>query len=125
MPHDYSADLLPGDKRSPREFSEREFHWEASDFFYQPTYFSDVPLERYGQTVSPALQPFVSGTRFLLTFPVMPYKMGVEGTHERVYDLGLYRPGSPAPPTRQTIPFEWDAAAIEAASWVAVFAIFP
>ena len=42
-----------------------EFQWAPANFFHQPLYFDDTPLERYGQSVCPHLQPIISGGRFL------------------------------------------------------------
>ena len=91
-----------------------DFHWVASNLAHQPLYWDDQPLERYGQSVSPVLQPVLSGVHFFATFPVIPYKIGIDGMYDRVYTLGYYRVGNCAPPTRQHLPFQWDAALLEA-----------
>lgn len=100
------------------------FHWAPPNFAYQPLYFDDVPLERYGQSVLPAAQPLLSGVHFFGMFPIIPYKMGIDRTHDPVYTFGYYRVGSDAPPVRQRLPFEWDAALFEAGAWTGmVFAL--
>ena len=103
----------------------RTFHWEATDFSHQPLYFDNVPLERYGQTRSPLLQPFISGAHFFGTLPVLPYKMGIDRYKDKIYTLGYYRSGSFAPCTRQRLPFEWDAVLFESGAWVALVLFVP
>lgn len=108
-----------------RNWSNSEFNWVASNLRAQPAYWDDVPLERYGQTICPAAQPGISGAKFFLTFPIIPYKIGVDRTHDLIYTLGYYRPGSPMPAVRQTLPFEWDAVAFEALAVTGMVFILP
>jgi len=108
-----------------RQWARTEFNWQASLLAHQPLYWDDVPLERYGQTLHPILQPAISTARFFGTFTVIPYKIGVNRTHDLVYTLGKYRPGSPAPRVWQVLPFEWDALLFEGGAWVGLVFIFP
>ena len=101
-----------------------EFQWCPTNLYYGPLYFEDTPLERYGQTPCPVLQPAISAAHFFTVFPTLPYRMGIDEPCERVYTLGYYRAGSPTPCLRQRLPFEWDAAILEAGAWVTgVFAL--
>lgn len=101
-----------------------EFQWCPTNLYYRPLYFDDTPLERYGQTPCPLLQPALSAAHFFTVFPTLPYRMGIDAPCDRVYTLGYYRPGSPTPCLRQRLPFEWDAALLEAGAWVGgVFAL--
>jgi len=95
-----------------------EFCWAPAELAHQPLYFDDQPLERYGQSVCPPLQPILSAAHFFLVFPVMPYKIGLDRTHDPVYTLGYYRVGTRAPCVRQRLPFELDAAIFEAGAWL-------
>jgi hypothetical protein len=81
-----------------------DFHWQPVNFFHQPLYFDDAPLERYGQSLCPHVQPAISGARFFLTFPAIPYKIGVDHTHDCVTTLGKYRAGSCAPCVKEVLP---------------------
>jgi hypothetical protein len=101
------------------------FHWRPTNFFHQPLYFDDTPLERYGQSVCPTLQPIISGIRFFGTIPVVPYKMGIDRTHDCVSTLGYYRPGNCHPCVRERFPaLELDASLLEAGTALAlVFAL--
>lgn len=91
-----------------------QFEWVAPEVAFQPLYFDEVPLERYGQSAFPLLQPAISGAHFFAMFPIIPYKMGIEGPYRRVYNLGYYRPGSCAPPLRQRLPWDTRGALLEA-----------
>lgn len=104
-----------------------EFNWRPTDFFHQPLYFDDQPLERYGQTLSPRLQPLLSGTRFFMTFPIVPYKMGIDRTHDCISTLAYHRPGRCLPCLREkVIPrFELDAALLQAGTAVALVFLLP
>lgn len=125
LPPDCSRQLFQ-DKRmgEPKFATIRTVHWRPTNFFHQPLYFDDQPLERYGQSICPTLQPIISGAKFFGTLPILPYKMGLNPYCECVSTLGYYRPGSCAPCVRQTLPWEHDAALMQtAAVLTAVFAL--
>jgi hypothetical protein len=127
LPPDCSEGLFQdGTAPAPRIDAIREFHWEPMNFFHHPLYFDDVPLERYGQSVCPTFQPVISGARFFITFPALPYKMGVDRPHDCVTPLGLYRPGSCAPCMREALPpLECDAALFETAVALGMVFLLP
>jgi hypothetical protein len=131
QPKDCSGDLFSPSPHAPGAAigrcaaCERQFQWVASGLYHQPLYFEQVPLEYYGQSCHPCLQPWVSGAHFFGSFLVMPYKIGVDHPHSCVYELGYYRPGTCAPCVRQRLPFEWDASALEAGSWLALIFVLP
>jgi hypothetical protein len=64
------------------------------------------------------LQPWISGAHFVGTFPILPYKMGLQAPGECVYSLGYYRPGSCAPYMLDPIPLSLRAGLLEAGAWV-------
>jgi hypothetical protein len=78
-----------------------EYHWAAAEMWHQPLYFDDVPLEVYGQTISPEYQPYLSGLRFYATLPAMPLKLWADRPYSYISALGRYRPGSHMPQIRQ------------------------
>lgn len=127
LPVDYAAEVFPtsSDSYANRDWAVMPFHWEASELIFQPPYWEHTPLERYGQTRSPALQPIISGAHFFGSFAIIPYKIGIDRTHDHISTLGYYRPGSAAPCVRQRLPFEWDAALMEASFWTGGQFIFP
>lgn len=101
------------------------FTWKASNLCHKPLYFEDPQLERYGHTVCPLAQPFISRARFWLTIPVLPYLMGVNPPNECIYDLGMYRPGNCAPYMLNPIPISLRGGLMEAGAIVGGVAIFP
>jgi hypothetical protein len=131
LPIDCSAPLFsqpPGRTRDalgryiwPRS----DFWFAATDFSHQPLYWDNQVLERYGQSQKPILEPFFSGAHFFATFAIIPYKIGIDRTHDRIYTLGYYRPGSPTPCLCQRLPWEWDAAAFETLAVLGFIFILP
>jgi hypothetical protein len=99
--------------------------WKASGLCHKPLYFEQVQLERYGHSWGPYVQPIMSGAHFFATFPVLPYKMGIQTPNECVYTLGHYRPGNCAPYMIEAVPFTWRAALFEAGAWVGGAAAIP
>jgi hypothetical protein len=75
------------------------FHWEPSGLCYQPLYFEETNLERYGYSPRGLrlVQPLLSAGNFFLTVPLLPYKMAAQPPRQEIYTLGQYRPGSPVP----------------------------
>lgn len=119
VPPDRSVEFFPPDQPVPggdsRGWVHRDFYWVAPNLAHQPIYFQNVPLERYGQSLCPLLQPVLSGAHFFATVPTIPYQMRLNRPYEMVYTLGQYTPGSPAPCVRQRLPWETDAALFETA----------
>lgn len=114
---------LPGtESRFHRDVA---FHWQPTDFFHMPAYFDDVPLERYGQSRWPCLQPAVSGAKFLLQVPAVPYKIGVNRPHECITTLGHRPPGDCVPCIRQRLPKELDAAFLQGAAATGLVFLLP
>ncbi|GIW92098.1 MAG: hypothetical protein KatS3mg110_0139 [Pirellulaceae bacterium] len=103
----------------------KTFWWEAPEIWWRPLYFDNVPLERYGQTPAPRLQPALSGAEFFLMLPIMPYKMAVDPPWSRKTNLGYYRPGSPTPCVGRRLPLQANALLTEAATWVALVFLLP
>jgi hypothetical protein len=103
----------------------KTFWWEAPEIWWHPLYLDDVPLERYGQSASPLLQPAISGAQFFLMLPILPYKMTVDPPRSGKTNLGYYRPGSPTPCVGRRLPLQADAALVEAATWVALVFVLP
>ena len=130
LPIDCSKELFgrstdePTDRIS-RGWTNIEFQWMPTELSHQPLYFDDVPLEHYGQSVAPLLQPALSGARFFATLPVLPYKIGLNHPFEHVTTLGTYRPGSPAPSVRQTLPLDLEASFFEGGAWVGLLFLLP
>jgi hypothetical protein len=99
-----------------------DFRWLATRLCHRPLYFEQVNVERYGYTISPCLQPAISGAHFFLTIPALPYKATVHPPRECIYTLGHYRPGSRAP--RRWHCMEWDPTAATVEGAVATGLVF-
>jgi hypothetical protein len=97
-----------------RAWAPTTFMWKASGLCHKPLYFEDVNLERYGHSHGPLLQPIISGGRFFLTIPALPYLMGLNPPPECLYTLGYYRPGDCAPYMLDPIPLSVRAALYQA-----------
>ncbi|GAB5403690.1 MAG: hypothetical protein Aurels2KO_19210 [Aureliella sp.] len=89
-------------------------HWAPSSICHYPLYFEDAMLERHGHEKYCRLQPLISGAKFFAAIPLLPYKQALQGPAQPVYTLGHYRAASPAPALRQRLPWDRNAAAIEA-----------
>jgi hypothetical protein len=127
LPPDCSGDVFQGIRPGIAATATiTEFHWAPANFFHQPLYFDDTPLERYGQSVAPHFQPIISGGRFFLTLPIMPYKIGYDHPYDCVTTLGLYRPGVCAPCVMQVPPpLQLDSALLQAGTAVAIALAVP
>ena len=101
------------------------YHWAATCNRYRPLYFEDAMLERHGQTRHPLIQPVVSGTRFFLTFPALPYAAVVDSPWPARSVLGHFRPGSGAPLLLQRPPLQADAGLFEAGMVVGLIFLIP
>jgi len=74
--------------------------WVSPDLFWQPLYFEDPALERYGHHVG-VWQPAVSAACFMKSVVFLPYHFSAHPPHEREYGLGFERPGNCVWPRRQ------------------------
>lgn len=108
-----------------RHFAQTCYQWKASGVCTKAAYFEDVQLERYGHSVCPFLQPVISGAKFFLTVPLLPYKMGITPPGECVYTLGHYRAGNCAPYMLDPFPISVRAVLFEAAAVGGAVALIP
>jgi hypothetical protein len=109
----------------PRLFPPSTYTWQASNIFYQPLYFEDPDLERYGHAWPFFIQPIVSSVRFTAQAVGIPYQMTIDPCCCRVYPLGYYRPGECAPKLIYQIPWNTEAAAVEAGTIAGIYFLFP
>ncbi len=130
MPTDYartqfgSDAVVIGGSLADRRPVDMVYFWDATALCYQPIYFDDVNLERYGYSHG-VLEPFAGAIHFFGTIPILPYKMGMHPPRECVYALGFYRPGSPAPYQTSRLGWSWRGAVCEAAAIGAFMAWIP
>ncbi len=98
VPEDRSGTLFESSRRFGGDIaaSKKVFAWAAPNMGYQPLYFEDVALERYGQTKGLIKQPFVSAGKFLADGLFLGTR--ARRVHPNSCDspLGFCRPGSPS-----------------------------
>ena len=94
-------------------------------FCHRPTYFEENRLERYGQSRSRLLQPWVSGAKFGANLVALPYKMAVEPPRQcRFYDHP-YEAGRVAPHYFEVYPADRRGALVEVATIAGLIMIIP
>lgn len=98
-----------------RPFEPINYCWEASNIYHLPIYFEDHCLERYGHTRNYLVQPFFSAGLFATQLIGLPYQMTIDPVCKKRYILGWYRPGRYVPPRYYQIPWNTEAAIVEAA----------
>ena len=97
IPADESGVLTASSRRYYRSEpkTEKVFAWAAPKIRYQPLYFEDAQLERYGQTRGLVKQPFVSGFKFFRDAALLPLNAKIDRPGSCDGPLGFCRPGSP------------------------------
>lgn len=78
--------------------------WEAPGVAYNPLYFEEPYLERYGYNYG-IIQPFLSAGRFFGRIPALPYMIGAYPMDECRYPLGYEQPGECPPYQVEKLPF--------------------
>lgn len=103
LPEDLSSNITERPQAAWQDFvaTSKVFAWCAPDLRYQPLYFEDVALERYGQTFGPFRQWEHSAANFAFSTLLLPFHMYVDPPHSCEYPLGRCRPGSCNPSVRQ------------------------
>ncbi len=91
---------------------------------YQPLYFEEANLERYGRSMG-YLQPALSTVHFFGTVPLLPYKMTVHRPNQAYCWRWPYPAGRSAPRVREHAPFQWKAAAVEGVALTGVAFLIP
>ena len=108
----------------PRPMTPIQYRWAASNIAYNPLYFQDVNLERYGHNYGP-LQPLASAGKFGVQLIGLPYQMALDHPHKCVSPLGYYRPGDCAPKLHYQIPLNLRAAVVQAAVVSGIAIVIP
>ncbi len=101
-----------------------QYRWAASNITYNPLYFQDVSLERYGHNHG-VFQPVVSVAKFGTQVIGLPYQMALDPPCSCETPLGYYRPGDCAPKLHYQIPLNARAALVQAAAVSGVALILP
>jgi hypothetical protein len=113
------------DTRVDYGWAQFDFAWAPTCLCHGPLCFEDVNAERYGYTISRLFQPVISGAKFFLTIPALPYKMAVDPPHECIYTLGHYRPGSCIPWRANYLPLKLTATAVEVGTIAGLILLLP
>ena len=78
------------------------FAWAAPNIRYQPLYFENVPLERYGQIRRrPIVETAAGAVHFYRSLVLLPYHLRVDCAKSCDYPLGFCRPGDPTYKVKQ------------------------
>lgn len=99
VPEDLASQLIRSAKPKWTHFAPepKVFAWAAPNIRYQPLYFEDVALERYGQTLPPYRQTIKSSVHFFKSVVFLPNKMRHDAPSSCDYPLGFCRPGDATP----------------------------
>ncbi|WP_298867212.1 hypothetical protein [uncultured Gimesia sp.] len=98
--------------------------WEAPGVAYNPLYFEEPNLERYGYNYG-AIQPFVSAGRFFGRVAILPYMIGAYPIHENRYSLGYARPGDDPLYQVEKLPFSARGALFESLTATGLVFLIP
>lgn len=101
------------------------FFLQPAEFCYQPLYFEELNLERYGTCKFPLAQPVLSGAHFFATVPAMPYLMSWKLPRRCYYDTTEYYAGRQAPWQRELPPLRLGPSAVETAAITGAILILP
>jgi len=117
---------LPVVGSTDRVFSGLNYYWLASNVSYNPLYFEDPTLERYGHVhIHDCIEPLYGIGRFGVQLLGLPYQMAMRSPCDQVSPLGYFRPGEPAPKQHYQIPFDGRAAAIATGVYTGLFFLVP
>ena len=110
-----------------RDWPKMGYCWDAPGLCYNPLYFEEVNLERYGYGPKylRIAQPVISAGQFFVTVPILPYRMVAEPSRQCVYTLGHYRPGGAVPYRIQLPPLDLKAGAVEGGLIVGLIYLIP
>jgi hypothetical protein len=97
---------------------------DSMNFPYQPLYFEEPNLERYGRS-SGHLQPVLSGMRFFATIPALPYAMTVHRPNRLYLWRWPYEAGWGAPRVRELPPLDAKASLVQASLLTGLIFVVP
>lgn len=93
-------------------------------FAYQPLYFEEANLERYGRACGP-MQPVVSGVRFFATIPSLPYAMTVHQPNKTYTTRWPYEAGWGAPKVKELQPLQFKPSLVQAGAITGLIFVVP
>lgn len=101
VPEDRSELLQEFGRIGPVSDTVKVFGWEAPSIRYQPLYFEDVALERYGQTLPDYRQSIRSAIHFGKAMTGLGFQLQETPSRSCDSPLGFCRPGTCVPQTTQ------------------------
>lgn len=116
---------LPPLGQTVRVFAPASYAWAASNLTYNPLYFEDADLERYGHHYPEWVQPFASGGLFAVQVAALPYQMAIDPPCACVSPLGFHRPGECVPTRKKAVPWNPRAAAKAAGVYTGLIFLVP
>ena len=116
---------LPMQGQTVRVFAPTTYAWAASNLSYNPLYFEDADLERYGHLYPEWVQPFASGGLFAVQVAALPYQMAIDPPCACVTPLGFHRPGDCVPTQKKAIPWNPRAAVKAAGVYTGLIFLVP
>ena len=101
-PEDRSKDFL-NETMNPtsKQWTPTNVHWVAPNITYQPLYFEDATLERYGQKHGKLAQAVFSTWDFTVNAYTLPLHMLYNRPRKQISPIGFARPGSVVPLTHE------------------------
>ncbi|MBL8824449.1 MAG: hypothetical protein JNJ77_17815 [Planctomycetia bacterium] len=111
-------------KLETRKFEEMKAMVQASYVVYQPLYFQQINVERYGWECG-VFQPVISTAQFYGDVLLFPYKFASNPPWHCEANAGYALPGDPEPLRFLTTPFSWRGVAAQAGVAVGAAGIFP
>jgi|GEM_PF-6065247 len=108
-----------------RGWDAEQYLWTAPGLQHKPIYFEDIPLERYGQSKGPLIQPLVSHARFFAVMPTLPYQMSLDPPLRPICTLGYDRPGNCVPYVRHRLPWNTRAAVAQVGTVAGLILLIP
>jgi hypothetical protein len=93
-------------------------------FAYQPLYFEEVNLERYGRTCG-HLQPALSSLRFFATIPLLPYAMTASHPSTSYTPKWPYEAGWGAPCVRELEPLQFKPSLVQVGAITGLVFVLP
>jgi hypothetical protein len=116
--HASTSDQMQGELYYPKSRNHDEI------FAYQPLYFEEVNLERYGRTCG-HLQPVASSLRFFATIPMLPYAMTVSHPCTAYTQKWPYGAGWGAPKVREFEPVQLKPSLVQVGAITGLVFVLP
>jgi len=116
--------VAAGQGYAPRAFPPMATLYVPQIMCYNPVYFEDLNVERYGWDAG-VFQPFLSFGKFYCDLAILPYNMGAQHPLSCEFNAGYFLPGDPVPYYKYVPECSVKGAVTQAAVVIGGIAIFP